>query len=553
MAQARDSFNIKLMNVDEFVKKNFLQEVTSPFVHVSSASSFDENGLFSEKIFGPVASQERLIKMGYISLNCRVFHPVIFQNLLALKRFYGEIMSGRAYAKWDTVQKDLVRASDEEEGADTGYAFFLKYFPQIKFDKNASLRRNDKIEVINKYKDVLMIDKCIVAPAGIRDLKDEDSRMEKDSINTLYISLLERAKAMPKGADIDPIYDQVHYSIQHKVLEIYEYLLEFVRGKRGFFESRLGARSVAQGTRNVITSATLEASSPSSPQYHHLDEIKIPLYQAAKGYSSLTMYWLKTIFYSSIIQNGADNIPVINPETMRLEYVTIDDKDKDSMLTAEGIMKTLDRFRDVEYRWRPVSVNANGKKYYLYLVYDDGKNVYTIRNLEEFKMIYKSAKGKEPDASKIRPLSYVEMVYIATYFASRNRYGTCTRYPITDEGSIFVAKTHLTSTAPARVVNWITNIETDESVELPEYPIVGNSFIDAVMFHPSRRAGLSADYDGDTVSWIPIMSDEANEECEKYTHSASFFVAATGGTSIGVDDLVDITLHALTVDPPKGG
>ena len=340
-------------------------------------------------------------------------------------------------------------------------------------------------------------------------------------------------------------------SIQHKVLEIYEYLLEFVRGKRGFFESRLGARSVAQGTRNVITSATLEASSPSSPQYHHLDEIKIPLYQAAKGYSSLTMYWLKTIFYSSIIQNGADNIPVINPETLQLEYVTIDDKDKDSMLTAEGIMKTLDRFRDVEYRWRPVSVNSHGKKYYLYLVYDDGKNVYTIRNLEEFKMIYKSTKGKEPDLKNVRPLSYVEMIYIATYYASRGRYGTCTRYPITDEASIFVAKTHLTSTAPARVVNWITNVETDESVVLPEYPIVGNSFIDAVMFHPSRRAGLTADYDGDTVSWIPIMSDEANQECENYVHSPSFYVQPTGGTSVGTDDLVDVTLHALTVAPPK--
>lgn len=551
MSNAAAAFNIRIMDVNKFVKDNALLEVTSPFVHQSSTTTFCENGLFSEKIFGAVASQDRLIRMGYISLNCRVFHPVIFQNILSIKRFYGEIMSGRTYAKWDPVQKDLVRATDDEEGADTGYSFFLKYFPLIKFDKNASLRRNDKIEVINKYKDVLMIDKCIVAPAGIRDLKDEDSRMEKDSINTLYIALLERAKAMPKGADTDPIYDQVHYSIQHKVLEIYEYLLEFVRGKRGFFESRLGARSVAQGTRNVITSATLEASSPTSPQYHHLDEVKLPLYQTAKAFSSLVMYWLKTIFYSNVIQNGADNIPVINPDTMKLEYVPIDDKDKDSLLTAEGIMKTLDRFRDVEYRWRPVSVNSHGKKYYLYLVYDDGKKVFTIRNLDEFKMIYTSARKKEPDMSKVRPLSYVEMIYISSYFASKGKHCTVTRYPVTDEGSIVPMKVHLVSTAPGRIINWVTNIETGEAMVLPEYPVVGKSFLDAVMFHPSRRAGLSADYDGDTVSVIPIFSDEANKECEEYLRSPGFFINANAGTSIGTDDLCDVTVHSMTVDPPK--
>lgn len=552
MAKASQPFNLKLMHVDEFIKQNNLQEVTSPFIHESSSTTFSDGGLFSERIFGPVASQQRLIQLGYISLNCRVFHPVIFQNLISLKRFYGEIMSGRSYAKWDPVEKDLVRASDEEEGADTGYSFFLKYFPLIKFDKNASLRRNDKIDVILKYKDRLLIDKCIVAPAGIRDIKDENERMEKDSINTLYVALLERAKAMPPHADTDPIYDQVHYSIQHKVLEIYEYLLEFVRGKRGFFESRLGARSVAQGTRNVITSANLEASSPSSPQFHRLDEAKIPLYQAAKGYQSLVIYWLKSIFYSSIIQEGADNIPLIDMTSFKLVYDRINDKDKESMLSAEGIMKTIDRFRDVEYRWRPVVVRGtNDKAYYLYLVYDDGKEIYTFRNIEEFKMMYKSGKKKDPDQSKIRPLTYAEMIYIATYQASVNKFGTITRYPVTDENSIIVARTHLASTAPARVVRLITNAETGAFIQLPEYPIIGNNFIDAVMFHPSRRAGLSADYDGDTVSWIPVLSQEANDECEKYVHSKSFYVNPTGKSSIGTDDLVSICLHAFTQDPPK--
>lgn len=500
MATAPEPFNLQLMDVDDFVEKNHLMEVTSSFIHIPSSSTYDPEGIFSETIFGATATQARLIKMGYIKLNCHVFHPVIYQNLQTLKRFYTEIMSGRAYAKWDPIEKDFVRASEDEDGASTGYSFFLKYFDQIQFSKNESFKRNDKVSIMLKYKDQLLIDKCIVCPAGIRDIKDEDGRIEKDSINSLYISLLERAKAMPRGADKDPIYDAVHYSIQRKVLEVYEYLLEFMRGKRGFFEAKLGARAVAQGTRNVITSTSLECSDPKSPQFHKLDEVKVPLYQAAKGFAPLVTYYLKTMYYSTIIQDGADQIPLINLDNYQMEYVQISDKDRDAMLNTEGIMKTLDRFRDPEYRWRPAGATANGKLYALYLVYDADDEIYIFRNLEEFKVLYSNAKNKEVQVDKVRPLTYAEMVYIATYYASRGKSGTITRYPITDENSIFVAKTHLISTAPGRIVKLMTNISAGTFEQLPEYPTYGKNFIDALMFHPSRRAGLGADFDGNCLT-----------------------------------------------------
>ena len=224
-----------------------------------------------------------------------------------------------------------------------------------------------------------------------------------------------------------------------------------MKGKRGFFEGKYGARSVAQGTRNVITSASMEASSPESPQYHKQDEIKVPLYQAAKGYSSLVVYWMKALFYGPIIQQGADNIPLIDPVTFKQIYLPVDDKDKDALLTTEGINKMLDRFRDVEYRWKPVTAHADGKPYYLYLVYDTGNEIWIFRNLEEFKEEFKRIKGKYPAIGELRPLSYAEMVYIATYHASKGRSGTITRYPITDENSIVPAKTHLVSNYWKRV------------------------------------------------------------------------------------------------------
>ena len=141
----RDALNLSVMDVDTFITKNNIQEVTSPFIHVPSSPAFDPDGIFSESIFGAIASQMRLIRHGYISLNCHVFHPIIFQNLIAIKRFYGEIMSGKSYAKWDPEIKDFVRANESEEGADTGYSFFLSHFNQINFSTNESLKRNDKV------------------------------------------------------------------------------------------------------------------------------------------------------------------------------------------------------------------------------------------------------------------------------------------------------------------------------------------------------------------------------------------------------------------------
>jgi hypothetical protein len=260
---------------------------------------------------------------------------------------------------------------------------------------------------------------------------------------------------------------------------------------------------------------------------------------------------MKALFYGPIIQQGADNIPLIDPVSFKQIYLPVDDKDKDALLTTEGINKMLDRFRDVEYRWKPVTAHADGKPYYLYLVYDTGNEIWIFRNFEEFKEEFKRIKGKYPATGELRPLSYAEMVYIATYHASKGRSGSCTRYPVTDEGSIFVAKTHLVSTAPGRIVK-IINSTTGDGPMLPEYPIIGKGFIDALMFHPMRRAGLSADFDGDTVSWIPILGDEANEECDKYYHSISNFIFPTGGSQVGTDDLCDICVHCLTVDPPAG-
>lgn len=496
----RDPLNIALFDIDKCIKDENLLEVTSEFIRESSTNKYHPDGLFSERIFGDVATTRRLTQGGYIKLNCKVFHPIIYQNLHALKRFYTEIMSGVSYAVWDGDLGDFVRADEMEEGADTGFTFFLKHFDHINFRKNTSIKRGDRVDVIEKFKKLRLIDKMYVAPAGLRDIKEEGSRVEKDSVNALYASLLRNARSMTKGADTNPLFDSVHYTIQKRVNEIYDQISNLVRGKGGFFEGKYSHRAVARGTRNVITATSMEAESPDSPQYHKVTETKVPLFQASKAAADHLVYWFKTLFYDQVINTTSENIAVINPDDYKLEYVTLDVKTKDMLTTTEGIEKTIDRFRDPFNRFKPVQIIIDKKPYYLFLCYDRVDKINIFRNLNEFKAELDSA-NIPFEESKLRPLKMAELLYITAYSAYRGMHATTTRYPVTDEQSIFVSSAHLMTTAPARIVRLLQGpVEDPTDLILPEFPIEGAKFVDALMLHPTRLKSLCADFDGNCVA-----------------------------------------------------
>jgi len=494
---ARDPFNLSLMDVEKEIAKYNMLEVTSPLIREPSSNMFHPQGLFSEEIFGQIGTNARLIRFGWINLNCKVFHPLIFQNLKALKSFYVDIMSGKSYATWNKELGDFDHASEDDPEADTGFTFFLTHFPEINWRKNASLKREDKIDLILQFPDRLLIDKFLVLPAGIRDIRITDGKQEKDVVNNLYMSLMNNCKAMPPSAWQRPIYDSVHYAIQRKVNEIYLHILSMMTGKKGFLESKYGARALALGTRNVIASSIMAAKDPKDPQYHKVDETKVPLFQAAKALQPLVIYNLKQFFFSTVLSASSDQVSLINPQTLQLEYQPITESEKDRLLSSEGIVKMIDLFQDADFRFRPLTVETENKKhYYMFMIYDLDQQIILVRDvnslkqqLEKMNLLY--------DPSRLRPITYCEILYIATWMSSIGKTGTVTRYPVTDAGSIYVSKIHLISTVPSRVVQLING--STEPVTMPEYPILNSSFTDALLLHPSRLAPLGGDFDGNCL------------------------------------------------------
>lgn len=538
--------NLNLLDVEAFIRMHGCKQVTSPFIYEPSSRILKTDGLFSEDIFGQLNTPQRLITFGYIELNTTIFHPVIYSTLISLKDLYGQILARKTYARFDKDLKDFVASSEDDEEADTGFAFFMANWPKVVLQKNESISQNEKVQLLKTAGNLSYISKCLVLPAQIRDINPDTSRLESDSINKLYISLLNYTNAIPAG-ETSPIYDGIRFSIQKKVAEIYQYIFDMIEGKFGFFQRRYGSRALALGTRNVLLPATLDSKSPDDPTQIKLNEVGVPLFQCLKMAMPLIVYYTKSVFLNSIFGTSADQVSVINPDNYNLEYQPITEDEKTKFTSSDGIEKIVNLFRDRDFRFKPVSCISDNKRYYLYLIYDEGSRLTSARSLSSLKNILD--RRKEIFNPKfLRPMTYAEFFYITAYLAVKGKYAELCRYPVEKIGNNVPASVHLLSTSPSRTVSFYYD-DDQSKLDFPEYPIIGNVFVDSILIHPNMEPGLGADHDGDTASLNLIFSKEANEEIAKYDNTVGRWINTAGESAAAFLYMEPMAVWNLTRDP----
>ena len=497
-----DPVNISIMDVEAFIHKHHVLPVTSALPFEPSTNNFNQEGLYSEVIFGPVGSPDRMLRFGYIELNTPIFHPKILKIIIQLKSFYKDIMSGIAYAKFNPVIKDFDRVLGnpmDVDGADTGFSFFLKHFYDINLHRTDSAKRDERIAVIEKYKDRALNRRYLVEPAGLRDIiNDSSGRLVQDDINKLYQSLLMLSRAIPRGST-SRIYDPARWAIQSKAQEIFEYIENFLDGKRGFIQGSFARRKVAMGTRNVITASDFIALSPDDPQLQKADDVKVGVYQTVKGLQPFTKYayfetFIKPIFKADMVSKVALSDPV----TGKLEYTTISPDVRERWTSSEGFEKLINSLYNTKLRKNPILVrDVEGKDYALALIYDEGDEIALCRSIDDLKLRW----PRPIDKKKLRPITYIEMFYMIAEAISAGKHGIVTRYPVIEQGSSYVANIHVVSTTPSRYVEMVDML-SPELIKIPmkEYPVIGASYMDAMMVHPSKLAALGGDHDGDLTS-----------------------------------------------------
>lgn len=539
MANKQFPFNIELLNLTK-ERVAALKPVKTLDIFDGATSNFHEDGLFSTSVFGRIGEERRDTQFSFIELKTTVFHPLIYRNLCQLKALYKGIMAGTHYAVWSNEEKDFVNA-DALTG-DTGFSFFMSHWRDIDFKETKSVTRKTRVELIVKYKDRALVNRILVIPAGLRDIEvGKDGRYQQDAINELYRRIISASRTIANTDhnENDPTLNQSRKSIQFNFCEIYDLLEKTLAGKRGFIQDKWASRKVFNGTRNVISAIDVSSPIMGAKNSIRVTDTVVGLYQHIKAIEPVTINLLMQGQLSRVFGAVQGRALLVNPKTLKAEYVDVATDVFDRWNSPEGISKVITSFSEVEIRHRPVKIQGH----YLALIYVGPDNTFKI--ISDIDDVPEGRSKKD-----VRPLSLCELIYLSGY-NQWNRYPSLvTRYPITGLGSIYPSTTYVKTTIRSEIRkelgdDWEPMGEDYVAYEFPSqtHPV----FVDSLSPHSSRLAGLGGDFDGDTCSYNALYSDEAIEEVKRVLSKRSTYVSPEGGFKSSANiDTIALVLHNMT-------
>lgn len=478
-------FNIDALILDAYIYKQ-LRQVTSLAIFESGTKNFEDNGLFSTSIFGQVGSEARNQTFAYIDLRLNIMHPLIYKQLISIKQLYGDIIIGKKYGKYDGIAGDIVEASslDGERGLD----FILKHIDKIDLKDNGSDERYFKIQLIRDYNKSALLSKWLVLPAGLRDYTvDESGKPSEDEVNSLYRSLIANVNTIRDlnlTEDDKDVILPIKNTIQKTVLAIYDYYLTLLDGKSKFINSKWTKRAITYGTRNVITSMPIDIADIDDPTNIDFNDTLVGLYQYISSISPIARHYVSSVFISRIFSPESDMANLVDKDLLKTVYTNVDTSKRDKWLTTDGIMGIMSKLAQEENRTQPISVDD---KHYLLLIYDDGYNIKPIFNTD-------SDITDDMLPKFIRPITYVELFYLAICRVKDKYPAFVTRYPTASLGGIYPTKLYVKTTVKGRTIKLsMYGVET----VITEYPMLKEKFYNSLSPHPTKIAGLAGDFDGD--------------------------------------------------------
>ena len=516
-----------------------MRPVTVLDIFENNSENFHAEGLFSTEIFGRIGAPERDTKFSFIDIKVGVLHPLYYRQLLKLKRLYGEIITGKSYAVFDSKLKDFDKA--DELSGETGYAFFLKHFMDIKFLRTESHIRSARIDFLEKYRERALIRYIVVLPAGLRDIeKSDDGRTKEGEVNADYRRLISSSNTITvKGVSDETILNNYRCSAQNSFNNIYNFFNQLISGKNGFIMAKWASRNIEQGTRSVITGASFSMNELGADTGFSLNSTIVGLYQIIKTVEPVVLNRLLTGYLAHVFAEGQGTAALIDKTSLKQINVRLDSVTLDKWTTSNGLLKVISNYGSRETRNLPVTI-AN---HYLALVYKDDKCFKVFQDIDELPAGF--------DKKKVTPITYTELLYLSNFREWNKIPVFVTRYPITGTGSIYPSIAFVKPTTNVYALaqldaDW--NMTTDIAHCYPE--TVDPEYIDSAAPHSSRLVGLVADFDGDTASINAVYTKEAVAEIHAFLNSSKAYVSTRGGllNSPSVDPVVRVIFN-MTGEP----
>lgn len=522
---------INLFNVDEFVDLNKLQPVTSPVLFERGGIP-NPAGLVSNEIFG-VSIRSRKETFAYIDLSGHFIHPHIYKIIRRVFRNIDKIVNGEEYYSIDK-EGHLVK----DPAGETGIDFLYDNWSKIKWHGNGGMS-SERTNLINKSKkEYVWMTKEIVIPAFYRDINSSQAGGgEVPEIDQYYVKLIRMATILKNSDMFDFTFHSTNYNIQTTLVDIYDYFKDKLDKKSGLLRKYLLGKNVDYCVRTVISAPVFNQDDPKDNMVS-MRYASLPINQACVLCYPFVIAWLRNFFEREILEAQFMKLEVGASGKRDSELVEL--QNPEAYFNDTYIKKAVDRFvKDPSSRYDlievPTSVTGSTKPRYLAF-----RGRYTNESAEESGLV-------------VRPMTWTDLLFIATSEITSDKHAMVTRYPILDNFGIFIARIRISSTmktVPMNVNGTIYKWYPDIDLKMSKRE-VSNNFIDTMRFSNSYLEGLDGDYDGDQTTVKVIWTQEGNEECERIMNSKSFFLSSNGKNIRGCGLELDQTFYVLTKNPVK--
>lgn len=468
---------------DKVIEFNNLKEVDNPIMFERGRIP-TVGGLFSEYIFGTTA-EERQKTFGYIDLKEKFIHPYIYE---VIKKMFGGIEKIAAgEGSWiirddGTIEEVKDPKSAEYNEDNTGLSWFIKNFKKIKFKRNESNDRNDRITLLeNLSEEDIFISKWIVIPVFYRDVDLSVGRPSIPSINYDYNALIEYS-SMISNDDFAYFNNKTMFNIQMRLVKIRKFGQTLVEKKHGAFHQSVLGKNIDYGNRSVISVPVM--SDIELPEELPVDIIHtgVPLAQCLiLGYPFM-IKWCLDFFRREF--DGVTKKSIYRKDSKTGEDILeeVEIEDHMGIFTKSFIDKKMKGYINTYgARFEPIVIKLK-----------DGREVnmaFTGRGM--------SRKKDDVRASTLsnRAMTWTDIFYMAAVESVSDKYIYTTRYPLTNHFGIFPTKCRPLSTVKTSPM--IINGQV-----YPFYPVVdqnmnekevATAFIDTVELSTLYLAAIGGD------------------------------------------------------------
>ena len=520
---------IDLFDTAEFIELNHLQEITSPVIF-QRGDVPHPNGLVSNEIFG-ITTKSRKETFAYIDLHGYFLNPHIYKSIKRSFSYITQLIDGSANF---SIDKDGYLVKDEN--GDTGLEFLYNNWEKIKWkysDKDGI--RNERLDLITKTpKNIIFTKYVIVIPAFYRDVTISSSGGETSDLNKMYAKIIRLAKTINDQYLFGLQFDLTNSAIQNTMVDIYDYFKHKIEKKQGLIRKYLMGRNVDYCTRTVITAPTFHANKADQMMIN-FRYAGIPISQICSLCFPFVMQWLNKFFERELFDSKYSKI--LYDPTTDTSAGTVELDSPETIFTEKYLKKMIDTYiKDPESRFNKIEVpTKSNKKLYL---------TFTGTRIDP-------TNTSEISGTAFRPMTWTDILYMACYDVTKDKHCLVTRYPLLDEFGIFIGKIRVlstTDTIPMSFNNRLYKYYPNIDFSIP-HERMATKFIDSAQFSNSYLPGLDGDYDGDQTTIKILFTQEANEECENYMNSKSYFINASGKNIRFVENEAIQTFYTMTKEP----